>query len=176
MCKVETTSQLYSFTSLPNKTWGCCVSTAVVATLEAPGIAPSGVFAQREQYLARREAEGDLAFLYVENDSAPDHNVWCAPVLAPPDHNVWCAPVLAPPDHNIWCAPVLAPPDHVIWCAPVLAPPDHVRCCTRQGGLPPSCRGWSCALLHQTDRLASRLLGPHDPTAHQGTVALVAGS
>ncbi len=43
---------------------------------EAPG--PSGVFAQREQYLIKREAEGELAFVYVENDGTPEHSMWCA--------------------------------------------------------------------------------------------------
>jgi hypothetical protein len=38
--------------------------------------APNGVFTQRELYMAKREAEGELAFKYVENNGSPDHNMW----------------------------------------------------------------------------------------------------
>ena len=54
---------------------GACTE---LAHLEAPaGAAPSGVFAQREQYLIKREAEGELAVVYVENDGTTEHSMWC---------------------------------------------------------------------------------------------------
>lgn len=37
-----------------------------------------GVYSQRESFLAKREAEGELTFKYVENDGAPDNSMWCA--------------------------------------------------------------------------------------------------
>ena len=43
-----------------------------------------GVYSQREAFLAKREAEGELTFRYVENDGTPDNNVWwaCEPQLS----------------------------------------------------------------------------------------------
>ena len=35
-----------------------------------------GVYSQREAFLAKREAEGELSFRYVENDGTPDNNTW----------------------------------------------------------------------------------------------------
>ena len=35
-----------------------------------------GVYSQREAFLAKREAEGELSFRYVENDGTPDNNMW----------------------------------------------------------------------------------------------------
>ncbi|CAK0784458.1 hypothetical protein CVIRNUC_007662 [Coccomyxa viridis] len=35
-----------------------------------------GVYSQREAFLAKREAEGELTFRYVENDGTPDNNMW----------------------------------------------------------------------------------------------------
>ena len=36
------------------------------------------MYSQRESFLAKREAEGELTFRYVENDGAPDNSMWCA--------------------------------------------------------------------------------------------------
>lgn len=35
-----------------------------------------GVYSQREAFLAKREAEGELTFRYVENDGARDNSMW----------------------------------------------------------------------------------------------------
>lgn len=43
-----------------------------------PPEVPAGMFTQRELYMAKREANGELAFEYVENDGTPNHNMWCA--------------------------------------------------------------------------------------------------
>lgn len=37
---------------------------------------PTGMFSQRELYMAKREADGDLAFEYVDNDGTANHNMW----------------------------------------------------------------------------------------------------
>ncbi|KAK9908401.1 hypothetical protein WJX75_007347 [Coccomyxa subellipsoidea] len=37
---------------------------------------PAGMFSQRELYMAKREADGDLAFEYVDNDNTANHNMW----------------------------------------------------------------------------------------------------
>lgn len=43
-----------------------------------------GVYSQREAFLAKREAEGELSFRYVENNGTPDNDMWWAPGVMPP--------------------------------------------------------------------------------------------
>ena len=42
------------------------------------------MYSQREAFLAKREAEGELTFRYVENDGAPDNSMWCAKLSLTP--------------------------------------------------------------------------------------------
>ena len=35
------------------------------------------MYSQREAFLAKREAEGELTFKYVENNGVPDNSMWC---------------------------------------------------------------------------------------------------
>ena len=57
------------------------VFSAVEGQLEQKAGSPEvarGVYSQREAFLAKREAEGELTFRYVENDGAPDNSIWYA--------------------------------------------------------------------------------------------------
>ena len=74
-----------------------------------------GVYSQREAFLAKREAEGELTFRYVENDDTPDNSMWC--VCKAPSHSLQgssrcscCGVILA----YIWqpASPVFIPPQN----------------------------------------------------------------
>ena len=61
----------------------CAVEGQLEQKAGSPEVA-RGVYSQREAFLAKREAEGELTFRYVENDGAPDNSIWCAcNVLSP---------------------------------------------------------------------------------------------
>jgi len=62
--------------ALNNKALGSLVADVVAASTSGTYVHSAGAYAQREEYLMRLEAEGDLGFHYVTNNGQPQNMIW----------------------------------------------------------------------------------------------------